>query len=83
VTISIKENTAASFVYLTEITSGNSASLNFVNWKFDSTTKIHICSELNGVAQIACKVFSFSMWYTSFQQSDSYFYFGGLFRKNK
>jgi len=50
-----KENTAIPWFLGTAATFGT-------NWKFDSTTKFYICSDLTGQVSTSCFIQSFVIW---------------------
>jgi len=56
---------------------------NYGSWRFDGTTKFHICSDLNGNLLVSCTIHSLSVWatYTSTLSSNFGQYIGGLSRK--
>ena len=51
-----------------------------LDWVFDSTTKLYICSNYQGQTQFQCTVQSLSIW-TTYEGNNLKYYFGGLYRK--
>jgi len=51
-----------------------------LDWVFDSTTKLYVCSNYQGQTMFQCTVQSLSLW-TTYEGSSLIMYFGGLYRK--
>jgi len=54
--------------------------LNFNNWKFDSSTKINICSNSVDVPHAYCEVLGMQTWYTYSADAASAYFLGGFYR---
>lgn len=52
------------------------------DWKFNSKTKFYICAGKDGSYPAACKVTSFSIWYSYHDVLTAFLYTGGLSRKS-
>ena len=48
--------------------------------QFDSTTRILICTDINGVPTAYCEIIGFSTWYVWEDAATGLNYFGGLYR---
>ena len=83
VTIGIPEKFIWTFFYIPELSAIGASSFDFHSSKFDQRTKFYICSELDGLVQIACKVISFTTWYTASPTLEFQYYLGGLSRNKK